>query len=374
MRAIAAATALVALATLGAGTLRSALAAATPQTAGAAPGSVGAAARGAAAVRSGTRDGPAVISAANASRLRRVATLDVPGSYVNAIAFLPDGGTLLAADRNGEVLAWEAETGALRTVQPPLSTRATDDSARVPFYGMLAVSPDGRTIVTSAGEGTLTARDAAGRVVATFAYGSPVYATAMSPDGRFLAVGGLRGDIAVHDLVTGARVADLQCDHVYVSVLAWSPDGRTLVAGYERPGNVMKAWNAAEWQEGATVHRLAERTDYHDAVFTRDGTRLIVGRIPADIEVVDVTSGEVVRRLVGHTRAPYQLALSPDGALLASAADDGTVRLWDMATGAVVRVIETGDHELYSVAFSPDGTWLAFSVSGEGVQAWAVAP
>jgi WD40 repeat protein len=315
-----------------------------------------------------------VITALNAPRLERVASLDLPAAYVNTVLFSPDGRSLVTGDRYGEVNVWERGTWNRRPYQAPLTSREVADSARVPFYGALALSPDGRTVVTGGGPtGEVKVRDWEGRTRFTLSYGVPVFATAISPDGRFLAVGGLRGDVVVYDLATGRQLADLVCDRQYASVLVFSPDGSTLVAGYERPGNLMKAWRTETWQEAFTFHQLIERTDYHDAVFTPDGRQLLIGRIPVDIEFVDMGTKQVVRQLRGHTRAPYQLAFSPDGSLLASAADDGTLRLWDVRTGSAVRVIDTGDHELYSVAFAPDGTQLAFSVSGEGVQVWAVA-
>jgi WD40 repeat protein len=86
-----------------------------------------------------------------------------------------------------------------------------------------------------------------------------------------------------------------------------------------------------------------------------------------------MTTKQVVRVLSGHASAPYQLALSPDGSLLASAAHDGTVRLWNVDTGKTLKVL-VHLHEVYSVAFSPDGTLLACGVAGEGVEIWAVGP
>jgi WD40 repeat protein/tRNA A-37 threonylcarbamoyl transferase component Bud32 len=58
------------------------------------------------------------------------------------------------------------------------------------------------------------------------------------------------------------------------------------------------------------------------------------------------------------------LAISPDGKLLASGAADKTVKVWDAATGQEIHTLRGHEAEVYGVAFSPDGRFLA-SASGE---------
>jgi hypothetical protein len=45
----------------------------------------------------------------------------------------------------------------------------------------------------------------------------------------------------------------------------------------------------------------------------------------------DLTRGEEVARLQGHTSYVWSLAFSPDGATLVSGSGDSTLRLWDTA-------------------------------------------
>jgi cytochrome c len=58
--------------------------------------------------------------------------------------------------------------------------------------------------------------------------------------------------------------------------------------------------------------------------------------------------------LEGHTAPVVALAVSPDGAMLASAAWDNTVRLWPLA-GGNPRVLEGHTQNVNGVAFMPDG-------------------
>jgi WD40 repeat protein len=65
-------------------------------------------------------------------------------------------------------------------------------------------------------------------------------------------------------------------------------------------------------------------------VFAPDGRTLAVG-VGHAVELWDVANGRRVTRWEGHTGNVWCLAYSPDGARLASGANDRTVRLWDVA-------------------------------------------
>jgi WD40 repeat protein len=270
---------------------------------------------------------------------------------------------------------WERETWEKTTYLPTRSNRAADSAAGKYIAGTLALSPDGNIFVTVYGDdGAVTGRDRAGQELFAFSYGAPVYGMAISPEGRFLAMGGLKTNVLIFDLETRQPAADLVSDHEYISNLVFSRDGKTLAVCYERPGNVMKTWDTATWQETATFTHVTERIDYHDVLFSLDDKELVIASNEnVEIKFLDLATKKIVREFPEHSRGPYQIAFSPDGNLLASASDDGTLRLWNMGTGVNVKTIQNG-HEAGAVAFSPDSTLIAFSVWGEGVQVWAVVP
>jgi WD40 repeat protein len=76
-----------------------------------------------------------------------------------------------------------------------------------------------------------------------------------------------------------------------------------------------------------------------------------------------------------HTRVVSGLAFSPDGALLASGGEDGSIRLWESTTGRQQALLFQARRPIWGtelLAFSPDGRWLATWGQQQGVRIWDV--
>lgn len=81
--------------------------------------------------------------------------------------------------------------------------------------------------------------------------------------------------------------------------------------------------------------------------------------------------------LKGHDKEILSIAFSPDGKILASSSNDGTIRLWSIASGRTTHILQAGNYVssfAYNIAFSPDGSELASTDSLNGVvYFWHVA-
>jgi WD40 repeat protein len=54
-----------------------------------------------------------------------------------------------------------------------------------------------------------------------------------------------------------------------------------------------------------------------------------------------MNSGESLKVLRGHNNRITSLSHSPDGQILASTGDDGTIKLWDMRTGECLKTLRS---------------------------------
>ena len=84
------------------------------------------------------------------------------------------------------------------------------------------------------------------------------------------------------------------------------------------------------------------------------------------VKVWEVSSGQCLHILHGHTKWVQSVAFHPEGRLVATGSDDQSIRFWDLATGRCIKVWDEQSGEVWSVAFSPDGKRLA-SGSAHGV-------
>lgn len=155
-----------------------------------------------------------------------------------------------------------------------------------------------------------------------------------------------------------------------VRALAFSPDGRTLVAGFgtrDQPGGAA-AWEVAT---GKQLWHLAG-APCTSMSFAPDGTAVAVARGTPFALRLDPRTGTTLGELGPHPADVRAVAHVPGTDLLATASD-GTIRLWDVKTGRVAREL-TGGHpkEVYALVVSPHGQWLV-STGPDTTRLWDVA-
>jgi len=101
--------------------------------------------------------------------------------------------------------------------------------------------------------------------------------------------------------------------------------------------------------------------------YSADGAILVVAT-GIGIWLYDTTTYQEIGLLTAHTSAVKCLAFSPEGHLLASGGEDGTILLWHRSTGAQ-KVLTKSAESVSNLAFSPDGKTIA-SGSGGTIQFW----
>jgi len=62
------------------------------------------------------------------------------------------------------------------------------------------------------------------------------------------------------------------------------------------------------------------------------------------VKLWDVSTGECLRTLQGHTKCVRSVVFSPDVQTLASGSDDETIKLWDIKTVNASKLSEVKDH------------------------------
>lgn len=298
-----------------------------------------------AAVENSAADSPRATAGEEASASDRhftlVRTLTEPQNVTTAVTFTPDERYVIAAS-NGDhhvvrkgiryhvagsdnsVRVWNVETGTLvHQFRMNLGQK----------YGPLGLSvdPQSRFLGVSSG-----------------------WATANGPS---------EPRVYVYDLTNGQRMYHFQPfrNHAMRS-LSFSADGNTLSCVRSGPGGI-QTWKIPS---GISLPDVALKGVNLQAEVPRlswspDGLHILGGDWGRTGPLLcwDRTTGDLVKRFVGHRASPRHSAMTADGTRVVSVADDRTLRIWDWATEIELRQIAHPECNFSSVAVTRDGQYIA---------------
>ncbi|MCC5607549.1 serine/threonine protein kinase [Nostoc sp. CHAB 5834] len=193
-----------------------------------------------------------------------------------------------------------------------------------------------------------------------------VLSVAISPDGKTIVSSGGDSTIKLWNFATGKQISSLNAYSQQVNVVAISPDGKTLVSGSD--DNTIKIWNLATRKQ---IRTLTGHSDsVHALAISADSETLVSGSDDNTIKVWDLATGEQIRTLVGHTFWVRSLAISPNGVILASGSFDKTIKIWNLTKGYSIRTLEGNYQTVTAVAISPDGKTLASASRNRTIKLW----
>ncbi len=286
-----------------------------------------------------------------------------PAQEITSLAFSPGGQTLAAGSQDAKVWLWKVRpSGAAVPDGPPLAG-ATD------WVNAVAFSPGGTQLAAGTSDGSALVWNLASRVLAAVLPNPvPVTTVAWSGAGRLIA-----GDAAGLVLTWALPAPVLVTGGATVFSVAYGPGGRIVTGGTD-----LQVWNPR------TREPLASATPpiaVNAVAVAPAGNLIAAGYVNGSFQLwrpgtALTPLGAPVRAARTTAQLTEYVAFSPNGRLLATAADDGTIRLWDISDPArprLLHLIQDSGTYVFSVAFRHDGRVLAAGSADGLVRLWNIA-
>ncbi len=188
----------------------------------------------------------------------------------------------------------------------------------------------------------------------TSVYGQPVF----SRDGKLVAVG---GDLSV------------SVQHVDPTLFIWRVPEGELIARLQQGSEEYREFFKPK--EGGRVPQGPMRA----IAFSADGAKVFVG-LTEGVGIVHVKSGTLhdYWQEPGETRTAQELvhvsslALTPDGGMLATGSNKGTICLRETSTGHLFGRWRAHDAPVTALTFSPDGNTLVSGSRNGEIKLWSI--
>lgn len=197
-----------------------------------------------------------------------------------------------------------------------------------------------------------------------------ITAAAYSPDGKTL-VAGMTRSVVLIDVKSGEVTKRVDTPGP-VTAVAFANDIQSLVIATGQPGSSgeihiheLKASNAPRIIK-------AHKDLVYGLSLSGDGKHIATGSYDKLVKLWNIADGKEIFTLKDHSDSVYCVAFQPSGKLLASVAADRTVKLWDTTTGKRLYSLSEATDWLSTVVFSPNGKSVAAAGVDKSIRIWDV--
>jgi WD40 repeat protein/serine/threonine protein kinase len=278
---------------------------------------------------------------------------------VTVVAVSPDGQTVLTASYDKTARLWDTATGRPRA--GPLRHQGPVTAG--------AFSRHGRTVLTGSHDKTARLWDAAsGNAIATLRHDGPVQAVTFGPDGKLALTGSDDNTARLWDAASGKQLATLRHEGP-VQTVAFSPDGKAVITG--SLDNTARLWEASTGQpQGAP---LRHEDSVVAVAFSPDGRTVATASRDNTAQLWVAATGRPRGAPLRHQGPVKAVAFSPDDRAVLTGSDDMTARMWNLANGKPQPVILLHPGRVSAVAFSSDGKAVVTGSEDKTARLWDAA-
>jgi len=261
-----------------------------------------------------------------------------------------------------------------------------DNNPAIPIS--IAISPDGKTFVTSNQNGLIIFWNVATyQPIGHIALGDSSYAEslAFSPDGKILASGNSDHTIILWDATTLQSIGGpLRGHNNKVSSVVFNSDGRTLASSSTETASDSTYYQTFILWDVSTHHSIGEPIkgmihSITNIYFSSGDQALISVGYNSGITIWDFAKQRQVdfqlnKIVFSGNNQLVSIAISPDGKTLAIGTTDGRIFLWSISTHELIGQPLVGHTNwVLTMAFSSNGKVLASGDANDTIILWDLA-